>query len=242
MVKSLEGQVAAVTGAASGIGLACAAAMAEAGARVAIVDRDEQGLKQACAEIGPNAFPVRVDLLDPKSVATMLPQILDKAGKLDIFHANAGMYIGGQVLDSEPEAWDRVLNLNVNAAFRSVRAVLPYMAERKTGDVIMTSSVAGVIPIVAEPIYTASKHAVQAFVHTVRRQMAKYDVRVGAIQPGPVITALLKDWVPERLAAEKAAGGLMDAKEVADAILFMVTRPRGVIVRDLVLLPAHFDV
>jgi ribitol 2-dehydrogenase len=116
------------------------------------------------------------------------------------------------------------------------------MIERKHGDILMTSSVAGVVPVMVEPIYTASKHAVQAFTHTVRRQVAKYDVRVGAVQPGPVITALLKDWVPERLAALKAAGGLIEPEEVADAVMFMLTRPRNVIVRDLVILPAQFDI
>ncbi|WP_026790425.1 SDR family oxidoreductase [Pleomorphomonas oryzae] len=242
MAVSIEGQVAAITGGASGIGLACAKAMADAGARVAIVDRDDEGLAKACAEIGPKAFPVRIDLLDPKSVATMLPKILEKAGKLDILHANAGAYIGGDAATGDPDAWDRMLNLNINAAFRTVHAVLPYMIERKHGDILMTSSVAGVVPVMVEPIYTASKHAVQAFTHTVRRQVAKYDVRVGAVQPGPVITALLKDWVPERLAALKAAGGLIEPEEVADAVMFMLTRPRNVIVRDLVILPAQFDI
>ena len=242
MAVSIEGQVAAITGGASGIGLACAKAMAAAGARVAVVDRDEEGLAKACAEIGGRAFPVRIDLLDPKSVATMLPQILDKAGKLDILHANAGAYIGGDAATGDPDAWDRMLNLNINSAFRTVHAVLPYMIERKHGDILVTSSVAGVVPVMVEPIYTASKHAVQAFVHTVRRQVAKHDVRVGAVQPGPVITALLKDWVPERLAALKAAGGLIEPEEVADAVMFMLTRPRNVIVRDLVILPAQFDI
>lgn len=242
MAVSIKGQVAAVTGGASGIGLASAKALAGAGVKVAIVDRDEEGLAKACAEIGANAFPVRIDLLDPKSVATMLPQILDKAGQLDIFHANAGAYIGGDAATGDPDAWDRMLNLNINAAFRTAHAVLPYMIERKHGDILFTSSVAGVVPVMVEPIYTASKHAVQAFVHTVRRQVAKHDVRVAAIQPGPVITALLKDWVPERLAALKAAGGLIEPEEVADAVLFMLTRPRNVIVRDMVILPAQFDI
>ena len=242
MAVSIEGKVAAITGGASGIGLACAKAMAEAGARVAVVDRDEEGLAKACAEIGANAFPVRIDLLDPKSVATMLPQILDKAGQLDIFHANAGAYIGGDAATGDPDAWDRMLNLNINAAFRTVHAVLPYMIERKHGDILMTSSVAGVVPVMVEPIYTASKHAVQAFVHTVRRQVAKHDVRVGAVQPGPVITALLKDWVPERLAALKAAGGLIEPEEVADAVMFMLTRPRNVTIRDVIVLPTNFDI
>ena len=122
----------------------------------------------------------------------MLPQILEKAGQLDIFHANAGAYVGGEVLDGDPDAWDRMLNLNVNAVFRSVHAVLPHMVERKTGDIIVTSSIAGLVPVVWEPIYTASKFAVQAFVHTVRRQVAKHGIRVGAVAPGPVVTALLE--------------------------------------------------
>ena len=76
-----------------------------------------------------------------------------------------------RLLDGDPDAWDRMLNLNINAVFRTVHAVLPHMVERKTGDIIVTSSVAGFVPVVWEPIYTASKFAVQAFVHTVRRQV-----------------------------------------------------------------------
>jgi NADP-dependent 3-hydroxy acid dehydrogenase YdfG len=102
----------------------------------------------------------------------MLPQILELAGGLDIFHANAGAYIGGEVAEGDPDAWDRMLNLNINAAFRSVHAVLPHMIAQKSGDIIFTSSIAGVVPVVWEPIYTASKFAVQAFVHTTRRQVA----------------------------------------------------------------------
>ena len=112
----------------------------------------------------------------------MLPRILEMAGRLDIFHANAGAYIGGEVVEGDPDAWDRMLNLNINAAFRSVHAVLPHMVEHKTGDIIFTSSIAGLVPVVWEPIYTASKFAVQAFVHTVRRQVAKHGVRVGAVR------------------------------------------------------------
>jgi ribitol 2-dehydrogenase len=106
----------------------------------------------------------------------------------------------------------------------------------------MTSSIAGVVPVMAEPIYTASKHAVQAFVHTVRRQVARHGVRVGAVQPGPVITPLLNDWEPDRLAAVKAAGGVIEASEVAEAVLFMLTRPRNVTIRDIVVLPSGFDI
>ena len=168
-----SGKVAAITGAARASALNAPRRMLGGRARsVVLVDRAEDRLTRLCAELGADAIPVVVDLLDPTSVASMLPQILEKAGQLDIFHANAGAYVGGEVVDGDPDAWDRMLNLNVNAVFRSIHAVLPHMVERKTGDIIVTSSIAGFVPVVWEPIYTASKHAVQAFVHTVRRQVA----------------------------------------------------------------------
>ncbi|MCB2399393.1 SDR family oxidoreductase [Rhizobium ruizarguesonis] len=242
MGQDLSGKVAAVTGAASGIGLECAKALLAAGAQVVLVDRNEDALKEICSKLDANAIPLVTDLTDPKSVARMMPEILEKAGQLDIFHANAGSYIGGEVLGGDPDAWDRMLNLNINAAFRSVHAVLPHMVERKTGDIILTSSVAGMIPVVWEPIYTASKHAVQAFVHTLRRQVAKHGLRVGAVAPGPVVTALLSDWPQEKLDEALAAGGLMEANEVAEAVLFMLTRPRNITIRDLVILPQSADI
>jgi ribitol 2-dehydrogenase len=241
MAQDLSGKVAAITGAASGIGLECAKAFLADGARVVLIDRAEERLRDVCPDLGAEAVPLVVDLTDPASVSAMMPQILANAGRLDIFHANAGSYVGGEVIDGDPNAWDRMLNLNVNAAFRSVRAVLPHMVERRSGDIIVTSSIAGLVPVVWEPIYTASKHAVQAFVHTVRRQVAKHGIRVGAIAPGPVVTALLSDWPKEKLDAALAAGDVMEPKEVAAAVLFMLTRPRNITIRDLVILPQSSD-
>jgi len=239
--QELAGKVAAITGAASGIGLECARTMIASGARVVLVDRAEEALNSVCSELGDNAIPLRIDLTDAADMAGMMPKVLEKTGKLDIFHANAGTYVGGEVLGGDPDAWDRMLNLNVNALFRSIHAVLPHMVERKSGDIIVTSSIAGLVPVVWEPIYTASKHAVQAFVHTVRRQVAKYGLRVGAVAPGPVVTALISDWPKEKLEAEMAAGGLIQPTEVAQAVLFMLTRPRNVTIRDLVILPQSND-
>jgi ribitol 2-dehydrogenase len=242
MTGQLVRKVAAVTGAASGIGLECARAMLAAGAEVVLVDRAEDRLQTLCKELGDRAIPVVTDLLDNASVARMMPEILAKTGQLDIFHANAGGYIGGEVLGGDPDAWDRMLNLNINAVFRTIHAVLPHMVERKTGDIVVTSSVAGMIPVVWEPIYTASKHAVQAFVHTLRRQVAKHGIRVGAVQPGPVVTALLADWPKAKMEEALAQGSLMEPKEVADAVMFMLTRPRNIVIRDLVILPHSTDI
>jgi ribitol 2-dehydrogenase len=206
-----------------------------------LVDRDAAALGQASADLGAAAVPLLVDITDPAQVAGMLPAILQATGRLDIFHANAGAYVGGQVVEGNPDAWDRMLNLNVNACFRTVHAVLPHMVGEKSGDIIVTSSIAGVVPVVHEPIYTASKHAVQAFVHTLRRQVIRHGLRVGAVLPGPVVTALIKDWPKDKLEAELAAGGLMQPVEVAEAVLFMLTRPRNVTIRDLVILPQSND-
>ena len=241
MNESLRGKVVAITGSASGIGLECARTFLAEGAKVVLIDRAQDKLAQLCTELGSDAFPLTVDLLQPLEVSAMLSKILELAGGLDVFHAIAGAYVGGEVLTGNPDAWDRMLNLNINAAFRSVHAVLPHLVDQKSGDIIFTSSIAGLVPVMWEPIYTASKFAVQAFVHTLRRQISKHGVRVGAVAPGPVVTALIDDWPKAKLEEALASGSLMQPKEVADAVLFMLTRPRNVTIRDLVILPGSVD-
>lgn len=241
MSELMKNKVAAITGAASGIGLECAKILLEEGATVVLIDRAEDRLGALCAELGPKALPLVVNLLDGAQVSGMLPRILELAGRLDIFHANAGAYIGGPVAEGDPDAWDRMLNLNINAAFRSVHAVLPHMIAQKSGDILFTSSIAGMVPVVWEPIYTASKFAVQAFVHSTRRQVAKDGVRIGAVLPGPVVTALLDDWPKAKMEEALANGSLMMPREVAECVLFMLSRPRNVTIRDLVILPNSVD-
>ncbi len=241
MTNKMDGKTAAITGAASGIGLECARILIEEGAQVVLIDRAEDRLITLCEELGDNAKPLVIDLLDGPQVSGMLPKIEDLVGPLDVFHANAGAYVGGAAAEGNPDEWDRMLNLNINAAFRSVQAVLPPMIERKTGDIIFTSSIAGVVPVVWEPIYTASKFAVQAFLHATRRQVSEYGIRMGAVLPGPVVTALLDDWPKEKMEEALANGSLMQPREVAEAVLFMLTRPRGVVIRDMVILPNSVD-
>ncbi|MGA2493646.1 MAG: SDR family oxidoreductase [Roseiarcus sp.] len=242
MSRALEGKVAAVTGAASGIGLASAEAMMAAGARVVFVDRDAARLAELQQEHGAAAIPLELDLLDPESCALMLPRILEKAGRLDILHANAGTYIGGDLVKADTATIDRMLNLNVNVVIKNVHDVLPHMIERGTGDIIVTSSVAGHFPIPWEPVYSASKWAITCFVQTTRRQVFKHGIRVGSVSPGPVVSALLADWPKENLEKAKAAGALIEPSVVADAVMFMLTRPRNVTIRDIIVLPSNFDV
>src|SRR5208337_2502277 len=242
MSMSLEGKVAAVTGAASGIGLTSAKAMLAAGARVALVDRDSARLADLQKELGAAAIPVALDLLDPAGCASMLPRILEAAGQLDILHANAGTYIGGDLIDTDAATIDKMLNLNVNVVIKNVHDVLPHMIQRGVGDIIVTSSVAGHFPIPWEPVYSASKWAMTCFVQTVRRQVFKHGIRVGSVSPGPVVSALLADWPKENLEKAKAAGALIEPSVVADVVMFMLTQPRNVTIRDIVVLQTSFAI
>lgn len=241
MTRQLEGRVAVVTGAASGIGLAGSEAMLQAGARVVLVDRDGDALARECARLGPAALPLQIDLLDAAACASLVPRALALAGQIDILHANAGLYVGGDLVEADSSAIDRMLNLNVNVVMKNVHDVLPHMIGRGTGDIVVTSSLAAHFPTPWEPVYASSKWAIHCFVQTVRRQVFKHGLRVGSLSPGPVASALLADWPADKLAEAKAKGSLMEPADVAEAMLFMLTRPRNVTIRDVVMLPSQFD-
>ena len=115
------------------------------------------------------------------------------------------------------------------------------MIERGRGDIIVTSSLAAHYPTPWEPVYAASKWAIDCFVQVTRRQVFKHGIRVGAISPGPVATGLLADWPAQKLADARASGSLIEPAEVAEVILFMLTRPRHMTIRDVVMLPTNFD-
>ena len=242
MSESLSGKIAAITGAASGIGLAATRALSAAGARVVMIDRNTEALEQLARELGGDVVTQVTDLLDPASCDAMVPEVLEKVGHLDIMLCNAGSYIGGDLKDTDPATIDRMLNLNVNAVIKNIHAVAPHMTGRGTGDIIVTCSIAGHAPIHVEPVYSASKWAVTCFVQTMRRQLMAQGVRVAQVSPGPVVSALLSDWEPERLQRMKDAGALMEPEEVSDAMIYMLTRPRNVTIRDMIVLPSNFDI
>src|ERR1700748_1362120 len=241
MAGKLEGKVAAVTGAASGIGLASTEALLAAGARVVMIDRDEAALTALCNRHGDAAIPLVIDLLDPEDCATLLPRTIEKAGRLDILHANAGTYVGGDLVDADTGSIDRMLNLNVNVVMKNVHDVLPHMIARGAGDIIVTSSLAAHFPTPWEPVYASSKWAINCFVQTVRRQVFRHGIRVGSISPGPVVTALIAAWPADKLREARESGSLLDASEVAEVVTFMLTRPRGMTIRDVVMMPTNFD-
>lgn len=241
MSESLQGKIAVITGAASGIGLATSEALLEQGATVVMVDWNEKALKDLAAKLGERAIPQVTNLLDADSCNAMIPEILEKVDHIDILYCNAGTYIGGELTETTPEAIDKMLNLNVNAVMKNVQAVVPHMSARKTGDIVVTCSIAGHFPTYWEPVYSGSKWAITSFVQGMRRQMIPHGVRVAQVSPGPVVSALLADWPEENLRKAKESGSLIDASEVADAVIYMLTRKRTVTIRDMLVLPTNFD-
>jgi len=241
MRVSLQDKIAVITGAASGIGLATTKALLTEGATVVMVDRNEAALAETAAELGPKAIIQVTDLLDAESCSRMVPEVLAKVGHIDILHCNAGTYIGGDLTETTPEAIDRMLNLNVNAVMKNVHAVLPHMIGRGTGDIIVTCSVAGHFPTYWEPVYSGSKWAITSFVQGMRRQTIPHGIRVAQISPGPVVSALLADWPEENLRKAREAGGLIEPEDVAEAIIFTLSRKRTITIRDMIILPSNFD-
>jgi ribitol 2-dehydrogenase len=237
MAEGLEGKVAVVTGASTGIGRAVAAALIGHGARVVIAARSRERLDEAAAALGPGCAAVVADVTRADDVRALVDGTLESHGAIDILVANAGVYVGGDLWESDPEALDRLLTTNVNGVVRTVREVLPHLLERGEGDILVTSSVSGHQAIHWEPVYSASKHALQAFVHTLRRQLIGSGVRMGAIAPGVVLNDLWGVSDADEIEAKVARGEGIRSEDVADAVAYMLTRPRHVTIRDLVILP-----
>jgi ribitol 2-dehydrogenase len=237
MAEGLDGKVAVVTGASTGIGRAVAAALIGHGARVVIAARSRERLDEAAAALGPGCAAVVADVTRADDVRALVDGTLQSHGAIDILVANAGVYVGGDLWESDPEALDRLLTTNVNGVVRTVREVLPHLLERGEGDILVTSSVSGHQAIHWEPVYSASKHALQAFVHTLRRQLIGSGVRMGAIAPGVVLNDLWGVSDADEIEAKVARGEGIRSEDVADAVAYMLTRPRHVTIRDLVILP-----
>ncbi len=242
LAQDLTGKIALITGASSGIGRSIARTLASARCKLVLVGRSEERLQQIALEV-PNAAPlvITADLTKAAEVVRVVKAAISKFGHIDICLANAGIYIPGDVADGDADAWDELLTLNVNSVFRLVREVLPQMIERCQGDIVVTSSISGHQAIQWEPVYSASKHAVQAFVHGVRRQVAKHGVRVGAVAPGMVLNELWGFCDTAAIDAKVATREGLRSEDVAEAVLFMLTRPANVTIRDLVILPQNQD-
>lgn len=242
-MTQLTDRIALVTGASSGIGLATTEALVAEGCRVVAVARSEDALERLWAAHPDAVTPIVADVSDPAAGERIVERALAAHGRLDIVLPNAGIYIGGDLAETPTADIAALVATNVTGVMTLVRAALPHLLERGSGDILVTSSVSGHQDIEWEPVYSASKHAVQSFVHTVRRQTAGSGVRIGAIAPGVVLNPLwgFAHGSPEEAARIEERTGIRSS-DVADAIVFMLTRPPHVIVRDLVLLPTGQDI
>lgn len=238
----MNGKVALVTGASSGIGRATARLLGAEGATLALAARSADKLDALSGELGGSALALPTDLTQAAEVERMVQQTLDHFGRIDVLVANAGTYIAGDIADGDPDQWDAMISVNVNSVFRAVRAVLRPMIERGSGDIIVTSSISGHQALHWEPVYSATKHAVQSFVHGVRRQAAPHGIRVGAVAPGVVLNELWGVTDPAEIDRRVAAHAGLRSEDVADAIHFVLTRPAHVTIRDLVMLPQKQDI
>jgi ribitol 2-dehydrogenase len=242
MVNDVRGKVMIITGASSGIGRAVAQRFAAEGARLVLCARSAEKLTSLAEELGGEAVAVPTDLTRPTEVDAMISRTLARFGHVDILFANAGQYVHGDVAEGNPDAWDAAIAVNVSSVFRAVRAVLPSMIARRSGDIVVTSSVSGHQAIHWEPVYSATKHAVQSFVHGVRRQIAPHNVRIGSLAPGIVLNELWGLSDPAEIQARVDAHTGLRCEDVAEALFFMLTRPGNVTVRDLVLVPQNQDI
>jgi ribitol 2-dehydrogenase len=228
-----------VTGASSGIGKATAKLLASNGARLIVAARSFDKLQSLAQEI--DAFPVACDVTSLDSVKKMVEAAIQHNGRIDALFASAGIYLSGDVADGLPGDWSQLIDVNVKGVMNSVHAVLPAMLAQGSGDILVCSSISGHQAIHWEPVYSASKHAVQSFVHGLRRQLLAKGIRVGAVAPGMVLNELWGIHDEDEINRRAELGEGLRSTDVADAVLFMLTRPSNVTIRDLVMLPRAQD-
>jgi ribitol 2-dehydrogenase len=241
-MNALKDKVMMVTGASSGIGAATARLLSQHGAKLVLAARSSEKLRRLAKDLPSESLVVPTDVTKAKSVINMLEKTLSHFGKVDVLFANAGIYIPGQVSEGNPDDWANLMDINIDGVLRCVHAVLPHMIKQKSGDILVTSSISGFVDIHWEPVYSASKHAIQGFVHTLRRQVAKEGIRVGSIAPGRVANELWGITEEKEIKKHLQKRISLRSEDVAQAVVFMLSQPKHVTIRDLVMLPQNQDI
>jgi NADP-dependent 3-hydroxy acid dehydrogenase YdfG len=250
MAQRLEGAVALVTGASSGIGEATAAALAAEGAAVALVARRRDRLEALAEQIAGSgrALVVEADVTDHAQAERAVDHAVTEFGRLDILVNNAGVMLLGPIVDAPIEEWRRMVELNVLGLLYCTHAALPHLLSaaegepRSVADVVNLSSVAGRIARLNNGVYTATKHAVGAFSESLRQEVTARHVRVTIIEPGATATELASHNRPEILVEMDRNFGraeIMRAEDIAESIRYAVTQPRRVVVNEILVRPTE---
>ena len=251
MPGPLDGTVALVTGASSGIGEATALALAEHGASVAIAARRMDRLDQLAGRIrdgGAGALAVEADLTDEEQARAAIERTVSELGRLDVLINNAGMMLLGPVVDADTEDWWRMFDINVRAVLYCADAALPHLlaaaqdSPRNVADMVNISSVAGRTVRRGSALYNLTKHGVGAFSESLRQEVAERHVRVSLVEPGATATELRSHLRPEIQRQQEqryASVRTMDAADIADAILYIVTRPWHVAINEVLMRPTE---
>jgi NAD(P)-dependent dehydrogenase (short-subunit alcohol dehydrogenase family) len=226
----LKDKVALVTGGASGIGRATAELFAREGARVAVADYSPDGRDtvQAITTAGGEALFVPVDVSDSSQVAKMVEAALQAYGRIDILFNGAGILYYGTVLDTDEQAWNRVISINLTGTYLCCRSVLPHMIRQGSGSIINVASTVGAHDACANAVaYVTSKGGVTLFTKAMAIDHAKQGIRVNALVPGatdtPMIRKALTPEALEALAASHPIGRLGRPEELARAVLFLAS-------------------
>lgn len=247
MTERLDGQVALVTGASSGIGEATAEALAAAGATVAVAARRRDrldALVRRLADRGSHAVAVELDVTDRAACVAAVRRTVDELGALDILVNNAGVMLLGPIEDADTDEWVRMLETNVLGLMLMTHAALPHLL-RRGGAVVQMSSAAGRVTRPSTAVYNASKFAVGAFSDVLRQEVAARGVRVIVVEPGAVDTPLREHTTDAaaRATLERRLEQLqpLDAVDVARAVVFALTQPPHVALNEILVRPTRQD-
>ena len=242
--RPLDGKVALVTGASSGIGEATAIALAEAGASVAVGARRKDRLDALTAKLrdgGARVLQLDLDVTDEAQCTAAVARTRAELGGLDVLVNNAGVMLLGTIVGADPEDWRRMMSTNVLGLMYMTHAAIEGMVEQGSGDVVNVSSVAGRVARKGAGVYNASKWAVNAFSESLRQEVTARGVRIGLVEPGAVATELTDHITqPEAKAASKKMATMMtplQSEDIARAVVYMVSQPRHVAVNEMLVRP-----